>query len=131
MNPRTEKRRHGRYAWAELGDRLILTLVLAGIALFILYPIVSVVATSFFKDGHFTLEYYRSWRPDGALLIRNSLWVSSLSSILTTAAAFFIALAAYAAPGRIRRFLRRSLLYHDLAAVCIGAGIYLPLEGGG
>ena len=55
MNPRTEKRRHGRYAWAELGDRLILTLVLAGIALFILYPIVSVVATSFFKDGHFTL----------------------------------------------------------------------------
>ena len=39
MNPRTEKRRHGRYAWAELGDRLILTLVLAGIALFILYPV--------------------------------------------------------------------------------------------
>ena len=36
MNPRTEKRRHGRYAWAELGDRLILTLVLAGIALFLI-----------------------------------------------------------------------------------------------
>lgn len=98
MNPRTEKRRHGRYAWAELGDRLILTLVLAGIALFILYPIVSVVATSFFKDGHFTLEYYRELASGRSLkLIRNSLWVSSLSSILTTAAAFFIALAAYAA----------------------------------
>ena len=72
MNPRTEKRRHGRYAWAELGDRLILTLVLAGIALFILYPIVSVVATSFFKDGHFTLEYYRELASGRSLkLIRN------------------------------------------------------------
>lgn len=102
--------------------------MLAGIALFILYPIVSVVATSFFKDGHFTLEYYRELASGRSLkLIRNSLWVSSLSSILTTAAAFFIALAAYAAPGRIRRFLRRSLLFTMISPpVCIGAGIYLP-----
>ena len=60
--------------WAELENRLILTLVLAGIALFILYPIVSVVATSFFKDGHFTLEYYRELASGRSLkLIRNSL----------------------------------------------------------
>lgn len=130
MNPRTEKRRHGRYAWAELGDRLILTLVLAGIALFILYPIVSVVATSFFKDGHFTLEYYRELASGRSLkLIRNSLWVSSLSSILTTAAAFFIALAAYAAPGRIRRFLRRSLLFTMISPPFVSALAYIFLFG--
>ena len=130
MNPRTEKRRHGRYAWAELGDRLILTLVLAGIALFILYPIVSVVATSFFKDGHFTLEYYRELASGRSLkLIRNSLWVSSLSSVLTTAAAFFIALAAYAAPGRIRRFLRRSLLFTMISPPFVSALAYIFLFG--
>lgn len=109
------------------GRQAVLTLVLAGIALFILYPIVSVVATSFFKDGHFTLEYYRELASGRSLkLIRNSLRVSSLSSILTTAAAFFIALAAYAAPGRSGGFEKIPAFYHDLAAVCIGAGIYLP-----
>lgn len=127
MNPRTEKRRHGRYAWAELGDRLILTLVLAGIALFILYPIVSVVATSFFKDGHFTLEYYRELASGRSLkLIRNSLWVSSLSSILTTAARSSLPWPP-TQPGKDPAvFEKIPAFYHDLAAVCIGAGIYLP-----
>ena len=98
--------------------------------MFILYPIVSVVATSFFKDGHFTLEYYRELASGRSLkLIRNSLWVSSLSSILTTAAAFFIALAAYAAPGRIRRFLRRSLLFTMISPPFVSALAYIFLFG--
>ena len=94
MNPRTEKRRHGRYAWAELGDRLILTLVLAGIAC-------SSCIRSFrwwppaFQGRPFHPGILQELASGRSLkLIRNSLWVSSLSSILTTAAAFFIALAA-------------------------------------
>ena len=49
-----------RYRAAACLDRMLLLLVLAGVALFILYPIVSVVATSLFRDGQFTLEYYQA-----------------------------------------------------------------------
>ena len=49
-----------RYKAAVCLDRMLLLLVLAGVALFILYPIVSVVATSLFRDRHFTLEYYQA-----------------------------------------------------------------------
>ena len=52
--------RKSRYLAAELADRLILAALLAGIGMFIIYPICSVVVTSFFKDGHFTLEYYQA-----------------------------------------------------------------------
>lgn len=40
-------------------DRLLLFLLLAGIAVFILYPLVSLIGRSVFKNGMFTLEYYR------------------------------------------------------------------------
>ena len=45
-----------RYRAANLLDWVMLGLLLAGIALFILYPIVSVVSTSFFVKGQFTLQ---------------------------------------------------------------------------
>ena len=44
---------------AKMLDRLLLFLLLAGIAVFILYPLVSLIGRSVFKNGMFTLEYYR------------------------------------------------------------------------
>ena len=44
---------------AKMLDRLLLFLLLAGIVVFILYPLVSLIGRSVFKNGMFTLEYYR------------------------------------------------------------------------
>ncbi len=130
MNRHTENRRNLRYARAEFADRMMLALVLAGIALFILYPIVSVVATSFFKDGRFTLEYYRELAtPKSLKLIKNSLWVSTLSSVFTTAAAFFIALAAFAESGKRRSVIRNGLLLTMISPPFVSALAYILLFG--
>lgn len=118
------------YAWAEAADRLILTAVLAGIALFIIYPIVSVVATSFFKSGSFTLEYYTQlFTAKNAKLIRNSLWVASLSSLFTTFFAFFIDLAIYGSGARVSRFLRGSLVFTMISPPFVSALAYILLFG--
>ena len=53
-----QSKRSKRYMVANLLDGMVLAAVIAGIVLFILYPIFSVVSTSFFKDGEFTLTYY-------------------------------------------------------------------------
>ena len=130
MNRHSENRRNMRYTRAEFADRLILFLVLAGIALFILYPIASVVATSFFKNGRFTLEYYLELAtPKSLKLIKNSLWVSTLSSVCTTAAAFFIALAVYAESGKRRNFIRNGLLLTMISPPFVSALAYILLFG--
>lgn len=130
MNTSTEKRRSGQYTAAEIVDRLILCVVLAGIVLFILYPIFSVVATSFFKDGQFTLEYYLDLVSTKNLkLIKNSLWVSTLSSVFTTIIAFFIALAAFAASGKARNFIRKGLLLTMISPPFVSALAYIMLFG--
>ena len=130
MDMYSEKRKRGRYGAAEFADRLILCAVLAGIALFILYPIASVVATSFFKQGRFTLEYYVELAsPKSVRLIKNSLWVAALSSVFTTAAAFFIALAAFAADGRKRQFIRKALLLTMISPPFVSALAYILLFG--
>lgn len=78
-----------RYRAANLLDWVMLGLLLAGIALFILYPIVSVVSTSFFVKGQFTLQYYLDlFTKSNLKLIGNSLWVATLSSSFTTFFAF-------------------------------------------
>lgn len=127
---KTEKGQSRKYAWAEAVDRLILCIILAGIVLFILYPIASVVATSFFRKGQFTLEYYKELLSEKSLkLIKNSLWVSTLSSVLTTAAAFFIALAAYAGGGKKAGAIRKTLLLTMISPPFVSALAYILLFG--
>ena len=67
-----------RYHLASAIDWLILGLLVTGIVLFILYPIYSVIATSFFDKGHFTLRFYKElFTQSNLVLIKNSLWVSN------------------------------------------------------
>lgn len=126
----SENTRSGQYGAAAVADRLILSILLAGIVLFILYPIYSVVATSFFKNGAFTLEYYKDLVSAKNLkLIKNSLWVSTLSSVFTTVIAFFIALLAFSATGKLRGFIRKGLLLTMISPPFVSALAYIMLFG--
>ena len=119
-----------RYLLSQIADGLLLGAVLLGVALFILYPICSVVATSFFSGGVFTLDHYRDILSRGNLkLIQNSLWVAALSSALTTALAFCIALFAFASGSRVRTFVQNSLLLTMISPSFVSALAFITLFG--
>ncbi len=123
-------RRAGRYRVANLLDWLLLGLLLAGIALFILYPILSVIATSFFDQGEFTPRYYQDLMSSANLkLMQNSLWVTTLSSCLTTIFAFCIALYTFTASARRRAFIQRSLLLTMISPPFVSALAFIMLFG--
>ena len=95
---------------AKMLDRLLLFLLLAGIAVFILYPLISLIGRSVFKNGRFTLEYYRLLFTRASLkLLKNSLWVASVSSVLTMTGAFFIALHLYTSSPKRRKRMENGI----------------------
>lgn len=119
-----------RYRAAACLDRMLLLLVLAGVALFILYPIVSVVATSLFRDGQFTLEYYQAlFTEKNASLIRNSLFVATLSSLGSVTLSFLIALNVYTLRGRSGSLIRSGLLLTMISPPFVSALVYIMLFG--
>ena len=111
-------------------DRLLLFLLLAGIVVFILYPLVSLIGRSVFKNGMFTLEYYRLLFTRASLkLLKNSLWVASVSSVLTMTGAFFIALYLYTSSPKRRKRMENCLLLTMIAPPFVSALAFIMLFG--
>lgn len=119
-----------RYRAANLLDWALLGVLLLGIALFILYPIVSVVSTSFFDKGQFTLQNYIDlFTKQNLKLIGNSLWVATLSSTFTTFFAFCIGLYAFSSSEKRRAFLQNSLLITMISPPFVSALAFILLFG--
>lgn len=115
---------------AKMLDRLLLFLLLAGIAVFILYPLVSLIGRSVFKNGMFTLEYYRLLFTRASLkLLKNSLWVASVSSVLTMTGAFFIALHLYTSSPKRRKRMENCLLLTMISPPFVSALAFIMLFG--
>ena len=117
MNTFMTTNRKSRYPAAELADRLILAGLLAGIGMFIIYPICSVVVTSFFKDGHFTVEYYQAHQkqPEGG-----SPFFCPYDRICILSRSGRIC-----GEGKKKTvYPKQSGIYHDLSALCIISGLY-------
>lgn len=115
---------------AAMLDRLLLFLLLAGIVIFILYPLISLIGRSLFKDGVFTLEYYRQLAtPSAFRLMKNSLWVASLSSVFTLLGAFFIALYAYVSGAEKRKRIQNALLLTMISPPFVSALAFIMLFG--
>lgn len=72
---------------------LIFTGILFGF--FLLLPMVTILYKSFFEDGNATLEFYATLFSDGSIVraFGNSVFVSSISGIITTILAFIPAYA--------------------------------------
>lgn len=129
-NLQAKRKRSKRYILADILDGLILATVIAGIVLFILYPICSVVSTSFFDDGKFTLQYYQEiFNPSNFQLVKNSLWVTTLSSVFTTFFAGCIALYAFASPGIRRKIVYNSLLITIISPPFVASLAFITLFG--
>ena len=72
---------------------LIFTGILFGF--FLLLPMVTILCKSFFEDGNATLEFYANLFSDGSIVraFGNSVFVSSVSGLITTVLAFIPAYA--------------------------------------
>lgn len=78
-------------------DKLILWSVIISLLVFILYPIVMVISTSFYSKGIFTLSNYNNLiNPRNLKLIKNSIFVVTLSSFIGVIISVSIALFAFA-----------------------------------
>lgn len=114
----------------EILDKAILYAVLLLILLFILYPIFSVISTSFFDKGEFTFKFYADiLSKENLKLIKNSLWVTTLSSTFTTIFAFCIALYTYIAKKRTKIFIRSSLMLTMISPPFVSALALIMLFG--
>ena len=78
----------------------------------------------------FTLEYYRLLFTRASLkLLKNSLWVASVSSVLTMTGAFFIALHLYTSSPKRRKRMENCLLLTMISPPFVSALAFIMLFG--
>ncbi len=111
-------------------DQLILLIVVISLILFILYPIIMVISTSFFSKGNLTLDNYRNLLNYRNLkLIKNSLFVVSISSILSTFFSCCIALFAFTQREKISRTIYRGLMLSMISPPFVSSLALITLFG--
>ncbi|WP_036931926.1 ABC transporter permease [Proteocatella sphenisci] len=111
-------------------DRFLLFAVVLSICIFVLYPIFSVFRMSLFDNGEFTLKYYHDiLSKKNLILIRNSMWVTVLSSSLTTFFSFIIALYVFVSRPRVRYFMRSALMLTMISPPFVSALALIMLFG--
>ena len=110
-------------------DRCLLGALVLSIGLFILFPIFSVVKMSLFEKGQFTLKYYQDLlSTQNLILVKNSLWVTSLSSFFTTVLALMIALYVYTSP-RTKHLFQGSLMLTMISPPFVASLAFIMLFG--
>ena len=113
-----------------LVEKAIIILLVAVFLLFILYPVTGVLMRSLSKDGVLTLEHYRVlFTPRNLELIRNSVFVATLSSVIATFLAFSIGLFSFFKSERIRAMLYRGLMMTMISPPFISAIALITLFG--
>lgn len=111
-------------------DLTILFLVISSIGVFILYPVMSVILTSLFDHGKFSLKYYGEiFSKSNLKLIKNSLWVSTISSLFTLLFAFCISLYIFVAKHGKRIFIQNILLFTMISPPFVSALAFIMLFG--
>ncbi|MCF6466283.1 iron ABC transporter permease, partial [Clostridium sp. Cult2] len=65
-------------------DKLILIIIFILVLLFVFYPMIAVVSKSFFVEGKFTLDIYKSLLNKNIVLLKSSLFVAILTTLIST-----------------------------------------------
>lgn len=129
------KDKRGRVEFSTLSfdliiDKLILSAVVISLLVFILYPIVMVISTSVYRNGVFSFDNYKNLLNSGNIkLIKNSLFVSTLSSIFGTFFALCIAIFTFLQRGRLKKIIHRSLMITMISPPFVSALALIMLFG--
>lgn len=111
-------------------DKILIGIVVISILLFILYPMISVISTSFISDGKFSLEEYKNLlNPKNLYLIKNSIWVASISSLLTISISTIIAIYVVFSNRKLTKFINYSLMLTMISPPFVGSLAFIMLFG--
>ncbi|MDD2447665.1 MAG: iron ABC transporter permease [Tissierellia bacterium] len=117
-------------SYSSLLEKAIIILLIIAFLLFILYPIVGLFIRSLTEGGEWSLYYYKDLFKDENLeLIRNSVFVASLSSICATILALSIGLYAHFKGAKIRNYIYRGLMISMISPPFISSLGLLTLFG--
>lgn len=111
-------------------EKAVILLLAGAFLLFILYPIFTVVLRSLTKDGTWSLDHYRSLvTPRNLELIRNSVFVATLSSVIATVLAFCVGIFAHFKGVLVRKGIYRGLMMTMISPPFISAIALITLFG--
>lgn len=113
----------------RLADKLLLCVLLIGMAVFILYPIFCMVRDSLYLRGVFSLERYRGLLQANSSLLANSLLVALFTSLLSTLFSVATAISIFACSGRRKMFLQGFLLVTMVSPPFVSSLAYIQLFG--
>ena len=117
-------------SYSSLLEKAIIILLIIAFLLFILYPITGLLLRSMTEGGEWTLYHYKDlFQAKNLELIRNSMFVATLSSVLATVLAFCIGLYAHFRKARTRNFIYRALMMTMISPPFISAIGLLTLFG--
>ena len=111
-------------------DKIILWIVIISLLLFILYPIIMVISTSFFHRGEFTLDNYKNlFSQKNLILIKDSLLIVTLSSVLATIISVCIALFIFAQSEGIQKLSYKALILSMISPPFVSSLALISLFG--
>ncbi len=114
------------YDWI---DYLLLFIIIMAILLFIVWPIAMVIIKSFFPEDSFSLKLYKNLFEENMQLLFNSIFVSTLSTLLTLFISIVIALYINFSAGKSKRVVYGGLLLTMISPPFVSSLAYIMLFG--
>ena len=110
-------------------DYFILAVMVAGVLIFILYPLLCMIRQSFVGEEGFSTEVYKSIFSDNLLLVKNSVFVGVLSAFFSTILGLFVSICVWTAGKKAGKFLEAILLISMVSPPFIASLAYIQLFG--
>lgn len=110
-------------------DYVILAVLVAGVLIFILYPLLCMIKQSFMGDAGFTTEVYRSIFTEHLKLVKNSTFVGLLAALFSTIIGLFVALSVWTAGSKVGKILESILLISMVSPPFVSSLAYIQLFG--
>ncbi|KKY00848.1 hypothetical protein VN21_11905 [Paraclostridium benzoelyticum] len=111
-------------------EKILILAIILSILVFILYPVISVISTSFIGEGKISLEEYKTlFNPINIQLIKNSVWTSTLSSISSIIIASIIAIYIVFSNNKDIKFINYSLVLTMISPPFVGSLAFIVLFG--
>lgn len=127
LNTRVSKKLDARFY--DFFDVTALSFIVISIIVFILWPIVEVIVKSFFPDGSFSFELYRSLFTSNKRLVYNSIFISTLSTVFTIIFALCIAIYAVFSGTRAKSLISATLMLTMISPPFVSSLAYITLFG--
>lgn len=110
-------------------DKMLILIIFLLVFTFILYPILAVIHKSFFPNGSFSLDLYKDILVNNKKLLKNSLFVASLSTVFSTLIALCISIYTSFSKHKIKNLVMFVLILSMISPPFISSLAYIQLFG--